>query len=48
MNKATYIVIGIDLDGDKDVLGMRIAENNESLIYKVAFIFNYKQLGCYI
>jgi transposase-like protein len=27
INKAAYMVIGIDLDGCKDVLGMRIGEN---------------------
>lgn len=28
--KAAYMVIGIDLDGNKDVLGMRIGENESS------------------
>ncbi|MGG3508532.1 IS256 family transposase [Paenibacillus lautus] len=30
VNKATYMVIGIDLDGNKDVLGMWIGENESS------------------
>lgn len=30
VNKAAYMVIGIDLDGNKDVLGMRIGENEFS------------------
>ncbi|AJW69340.1 hypothetical protein PPE_06390 [Paenibacillus polymyxa E681] len=30
MNKAAYMVIGIDLDGNKDVLDMWIGENESS------------------
>ncbi|GAC42987.1 transposase and inactivated derivative [Paenibacillus popilliae ATCC 14706] len=30
VNKAAYIVIGIDLDGNKDVLGMWIGENESA------------------
>lgn len=30
VNKAAYMVIGIDLDGNKDVLGMWIGENESS------------------
>ncbi|MDQ0193745.1 transposase-like protein [Paenibacillus wynnii] len=30
INKAAYMVIGIDLDGNKDVLGMWIGENESS------------------
>lgn len=30
INKAAYMVIGIDLDGNKDVLGMWFAENESS------------------
>lgn len=30
VNKAVYMVIGIDLDGNKDVLGMWIGENESS------------------
>jgi len=30
VNKAAYMVIGIDLDGNKDVLAMRIGENESS------------------
>ena len=29
INKAAYMVIGIDLDGSKDVLGMWIGENEQ-------------------
>ncbi len=30
VNKAAYMVIGIDLDGNKDVLGIWIGENESS------------------
>lgn len=30
VNKAAYMVIGIDLDGNKDVFGMWIGENESS------------------
>ncbi|GFN34157.1 hypothetical protein PCURB6_44170 [Paenibacillus curdlanolyticus] len=30
VNKAAYMVIGIDLDGNKDVLGMWMGENESS------------------
>ena len=30
VNKAAYMVIGIDLDGNKDFLGMWIGENESS------------------
>lgn len=33
VNKAAYMVIGIDLDGNKDVLGMWIGENESNKFY---------------
>ncbi|MCI3918642.1 IS256 family transposase [Paenibacillus sp. TRM 82003] len=33
VNKAAYMVIGIDLDGNKDVLGMWIGENESSKLW---------------
>lgn len=36
INKAAYMVIGIDLDGNKDVLGMWIGENESSILAECA------------
>ncbi|WP_432212385.1 transposase [Paenibacillus polymyxa] len=36
INKAAYMVIGIDLDGNKDVLGMWIGENEPSVLAECA------------
>jgi transposase-like protein len=35
VNKAAYMVIGIDMDGQKDVLGMWIGENETSKFWLV-------------
>ena len=31
-NKAAYVVLGVDLDGFKDVLGIWIGENESSVL----------------
>ncbi|RUS45407.1 IS256 family transposase [Cohnella sp. AR92] len=44
VNKAAYMVIGIDLDGNKDVLGMWIGEN-ESAKFWLAVLNDLKNRG---
>ena len=44
MKKAVYIAIGIDLDGRKDVPGMRVGEN-ESAKYWATVLNNLKNRG---
>ncbi|SDJ84574.1 Transposase, Mutator family [Paenibacillus naphthalenovorans] len=44
MNKAAYMVIGIDLDGNKDVLGMWIGEN-ESAKFWLSVLNDLKNRG---
>jgi transposase-like protein len=44
VNKAAYMVIGIDLDGNKDVLGMWIGEN-ESAKFWLSVLNELKNRG---
>ncbi|SDO76208.1 Transposase, Mutator family [Paenibacillus sp. yr247] len=44
MNKAAYMVIGIDLDGSKDVLGMLVGEN-ESAKFWLSVLNDLKNRG---
>ncbi|WP_042230457.1 IS256 family transposase, partial [Paenibacillus popilliae] len=44
VNKAAYMVIGIDLDGNKDVLGMWIGEN-ESAKFWLSVLNDLKNRG---
>lgn len=44
VNKAAYMVIGIDLDGHKDVLGIRI-EENESAKFWIHVLTELKKRG---
>ena len=45
VNKAAYMVIGIDLDGNKDVLGMWIGENESSKFW-LSVLNDLRNRGC--